>query len=422
MKRTTLAAAIATCTLALAAAVAVPATAAPVDGSLIAEDTAPAPVVAPDATVVGVDANLVAGLSVRGHQGKPVTIAAKGEKARTGMAKASSPVVFKGLTPGKAYAVSIDGQRIGVATPVAKPGAAYGLKVATTGTPGAVRLSWSQQALRTAGKVTYQVTATPAGLMGRSGKAAAPVSLTTASTQAELTGLATDTLYTFTITPTNSAAAGKESSASMTRTLAELTGTDVAVDSTPLPAPTPAPAPAPAASNGGGASAPSGPSTRTIYVCPDGFSTSGDVCTDTKAYTYRTQTLTQAYAWHTETISQAYTYTWTKVGTHEEPSGGACSYLPNPNSPTGLDIYCPPPRVVDDYANVKNATPTGYTDNGTAWVKDVQVKDATPAGYTDNGTAWVKDVQVKDAAPAGYTDNGTAWVKTVSKVAQVVPA
>lgn len=422
MKRTTLAAAIATCTLALAAAVAVPATAAPVDGSLIAEDTAPAPVVAPDATVVGVDANLVAGLSVRGHQGKPVTIAAKGEKARTGMAKASSPVVFKGLTPGKAYAVSIDGQRIGVATPVAKPGAAYGLKVATTGTPGAVRLSWSQQALRTAGKVTYQVTATPAGLMGRSGKAAAPVSLTTASTQAELTGLATDTLYTFTITPTNSAAAGKESSASMTRTLAELTGTDVAVDSTPLPAPTPAPAPAPAASNGGGASAPSGPSTRTIYVCPDGFSTSGDVCTDTKAYTYRTQTLTQTYTWHTETISQAYTYTWTKVGTHEEPSGGACSYLPNPNSPTGLDIYCPPPRVVDDYANVKNATPTGYTDNGTAWVKDVQVKDATPAGYTDNGTAWVKDVQVKDAAPAGYTDNGTAWVKTVSKVAQVVPA
>lgn len=422
MKRTILAAAIATCTLALAAAVAVPATAAPADGSLIAEDTAPAPVVAPDATVVGVDANLVAGLSVRGHQGKPVTIAAKGEKARTGMAKASSPVVFKGLTPGKAYTVSIDGQRIGVATPVAKPGAAYGLKVATTGTPGAVRLSWSQQALRTAGKVTYQVTATPAGLMGRSGKAAAPVSLTTASTQAELTGLATDTLYTFTITPTNSAAAGKESSASMTRTLAELTGTDVAVDSTPLPAPTPAPAPAPAASNGGGASAPSGPSTRTIYVCPDGFSTSGDVCTDTKAYTYRTQTLTQAYTWHTETISQAYTYTWTKVGTHEEPSGGACSYLPNPNSPTGLDIYCPPPRVVDDYANVKNPTPAGYSDNGTAWVKTVQVKDATPAGYTDNGTAWVKDVQVKDAAPAGYTDNGTAWVKTVSKVAQVVPA
>jgi hypothetical protein len=421
MKRTTLAAAIATCTLALAAAVAVPATAAPVDGSVIAEDTAPAPVVAPDATVVGVDANVVGGLSIRGHQGKPVTISARGEKTRTGMAKAANPVVFKGLTPGKAYTVSIDGQRIGVATPVAKPGAAYGLKVATTGTPGAVRLSWSQQAQRAAGKVTYRVTATPAGLMGRSGKTVAPVSLTTASTQAELTGLATDTLYTFTITPTNTAAAGKESSASMTRTLGELTGSDVAADPTPQPAPTPAPAPAPS-NSGGGASAPSGPSTKTIYVCPDGFSASGDVCTDTKAYTYRTQTLTQAYTWHAETISQPYTYTWTKVGSHEEPSGGACSYLPNPNSPTGLDIYCPPPNIVDDYANVKNPTPAGYTDNGTAWVKTVQVKDATPAGYTDNGTAWVKDVQVKDTAPTGYTDNGTSWVKTVSKVAQVVPA
>lgn len=422
MKRTTLAAAIATCTLALAAAVAVPATAAPVDGSVIAEDTAPAPVVAPDATVVGVDANLVGGLSVRGHQGKPVAISAKGEKTRTGMAKAANPVVFKGLTPGKAYTVSIDGQRIGVATPVAKPGAAYGLKVATTGTPGSVRLSWSQQAQRAAGKVTYQVTATPAGLMGRTGKTVAPVSLTTASTQAELTGLATDALYTFTITPTNTAAAGKESSASMTRTLGELTGTDVAVDPTPQPAPAPAPAPS---NSGGGASAPSGPSMKTIYVCPDGFSASGDVCTDTKAYTYRTQTLTQAYTWHAETISQAYTFHTGVVGSHvvtHPPTH--CDYLPNPNSPTGLDIYCYGgyDEVVQDYGQIKDATPAGYTDNGTAWVKTVQVKDATPAGYTDNGTAWVKDVQVKDTAPTGYTDNGTSWVKTVSKVAQVVPA
>ena len=50
------------------------------------------------------------------------------------------------------------------------------------------------------------------------------------------------------------------------------------------------------------------------------------------------------------------------------------------------------------------------------------MKDATPTGYTDTGTAWVKDVQVKDTAPIGYADTGTAWVKTVGKVAQVVPA
>jgi len=57
--------------------------------------------------------------------------------------------------------------------------------------------------------------------------------------------------------------------------------------------------------------------------------------------------------------------------------------------------------VVDDYANVK---------------------DATPAGFTDNGSGWVRDVEVKDAAPTGYADNGSAWVKTAAKVQRTVPA
>jgi hypothetical protein len=423
MKRTTLAAAIATCTLALAAAVAVPATAAPADGSVIAEDTAPAPVVAPDATVVGVDANIVAGLSVSGHGGKLVTLTAKGEKSRTASSKASSPVVFKSLTPGKSYAVAIDGRRIGTAVPVSKPGAAYGLKVSTTGTPGEVKLTWSAQANRTAGKVTYQVAATPSsGLSVRSG-ALTPRTLSTETTTAVLSGLATDTLYMFTVTPANTAATGTASNASMTRTLGELSGT-IATDPAPAPTPTPAPStPTPSSSGGGGGA--SAPATRTIWVCPDGFTASGDACSDTKPYTYRTQTLTSAYTWHSETITTAYTYHTAAVGSHvvtHPPTH--CDYLPNPNSPTGLDIYCYGgyDETVIDYGQVKDATPAGYTDNGTAWVKTVQVKDATPAGFTDNGTAWVKDVQVKDNAPAGYTDNGTAWVKTVSKVAQVVPA
>lgn len=50
------------------------------------------------------------------------------------------------------------------------------------------------------------------------------------------------------------------------------------------------------------------------------------------------------------------------------------------------------------------------------------VRVATPTGYTDNGTAWAKDVQVKDTAPVGYADSGTAWVKTVGKTATMVPA
>lgn len=395
MKRTIVVTGIATCMLALAAAVAVPATAAPLEGAVIAEDTTPAPTVAPDATLVGVDANVVGGLTVRGHQGKPVTVSTKGEKPRTAVARASSPAVFRNLTAGKSYAVSIGGQRIGTATPVSKPGAAYGLKVATTSTPDGVRLTWSQQAKRSAGKVTYQVTATPDGVNQRSGKTVAPMSLTSSVTQAEITGLDPNTLYTFTITPTNTAASGRASSASMTKTLAELTGTEVTADVTPVPEvpaptpPTPAPAPAPAP-GGGGAPAPSAPSTRTIYVCPDGFSEIAGQCQTTRPYTF-----------HTETQRQSYTYTWTKTGTRRNTTNEVCNYLPNPSSPTGLDIYCTGAYDEDVYSNVK---------------------DATPAGWTDNGSAWVKDVQVKDAAPAGYSDNGSEWVKTADKVAQVVPA
>ena len=47
-----------------------------------------------------------------------------------------------------------------------------------------------------------------------------------------------------------------------------------------------------------------------------------------------------------------------------------------------------------------------------------QVRDATPTGYTDTGTNWQK----RDPAPEGYLDSGTQWVLTVPKVARVVPA
>ncbi|HAN71000.1 MAG TPA: hypothetical protein DCQ36_05350, partial [Actinobacteria bacterium] len=50
------------------------------------------------------------------------------------------------------------------------------------------------------------------------------------------------------------------------------------------------------------------------------------------------------------------------------------------------------------------------------------VKDATPAGYTDNGSAWVRTIQVKDTAPTGYADDGTQWVKTAAKVERTIPA
>lgn len=322
-------------------------------------------------------------ITVTHHKGKSVVLFAKGEQIRRSLAPGSKPVTFTGLTAGRVYTVSVGGQPIGTVVALDAPGAASGLRVSTTDTPGTVALEWSHSATRTTGgsDIEYVVSATSA-------TADDVTAVVTGVRTAQLSGLNPQALYSFSVTPRNTAGAGKATKASMTRTLAQLTGTTPKTDETPAApearrsdvTPTPAPAPAPAP----------GPSTRTIWVCPDGFGEVAGQCQKTQAYTF-----------HSETETRAYTYTWTKVGSHEEPSGEPCNYLPNPNSPTGLDIYCPPPRVVDDYANVK---------------------DATPAGYTDNGSAWTRTVQVKDAAPAGYADNGTAWFTTAAKVERTVPA
>ncbi len=50
------------------------------------------------------------------------------------------------------------------------------------------------------------------------------------------------------------------------------------------------------------------------------------------------------------------------------------------------------------------------------------MKDAPPTGFTDNGSSYTKTELVKDTTPAGYSDNGTAWITTTAKVAQEVPA
>lgn len=387
-KRTWLAAITVSAALAAGVGLAPLASAAPEAGSLIAEDSTPAPA-APGTLIVGVDADIPNGLTVHGAGGKPVTVETPGQRARTVMpAKTTGTAVFTKLVAGKAYTVSIAGKRIGTATPVAAPSPAWGLTVSTTDQPGAVALEWKHQPSPAQGKVTYRIIATPRELDGRSLPSDRAITATAAATSWTLQGLDPTGLYTFTVAPANSAAVGKATTAIMNRSLADISGMQkVATDAAPAPAPTaptapPAPPAAPAA--------PSAPATRTIYVCPDGFTDNAGVCEQTMAYTY-----------HSVIETRAYTYTWTKVGSHTEPSNGPCNYLPNPNSPTGLDIYCPPPNVVDDYANVK---------------------DATPAGFTDNGSAWTKTTQVRDSMPAGYTDNGTAWVKTVSKVAQVVPA
>ena len=166
----------------------------------------------------------------------------------------------------------------------------------------------------------------------------------------------------------------------MSRTLTELNGTTDVPTTPSLPAPTPpaptTPPPAPAP----------GPSTKTIYVCPDTFTENAQgVCAKTQPYTFTTK----AYTFHTEA--------------------------------TG------PAPILDSYETAVAACPGGYNFEDYGWVKYCRkygaaptksVKDATPTGYTDTGTEW----STKDAPPAGYTDNGTAWVTTAAKIAKVVPA
>jgi hypothetical protein len=135
--------------------------------SLIAQDSAPAPL-ASTALVVGVDADIPSGLTVRGTAGKTVTLRAAGEKARSAVAPTpDAPVVFTKLTAGKAYTVYLGGKPIGTATPVSTPSPAWGLTVSTTDTPDAVTLEWKHQPTRAQGKLAYQVAATPRALDGR---------------------------------------------------------------------------------------------------------------------------------------------------------------------------------------------------------------------------------------------------------------
>lgn len=127
--------------------------------SVIAQDTTAPPAPVSSAVVVGVDANIVRGLTVTGARGKTVTVSARGTKPRTVKSSKTAPVVIRGLIPGKAYNVAIGGVRIGTATPLAAPGATYGLTVATTNTKGQVQLTWKQQAAPAQGSVTYEVSA-----------------------------------------------------------------------------------------------------------------------------------------------------------------------------------------------------------------------------------------------------------------------
>ena len=370
----------------LLAPLAAPAVADTAPDTVIAADTTPEqPAAVAPASVsrmVGIDANIVNGLTVTGAGGSRVTLTARGEGTRTAKPARKSAAVFRNLTAGKAYSVRANGTLVGTGTPVAAVGPTVGLTVSTTSAPDEVLLRWNQRPTRGQGDaISYTVVAKPLTALGRGPATATEVSGVTTDRAATLT-LDPTTRYTFTVTPRNTASAGRSTSATMSRTLAELNGT-VDVPTTPsLPAPTP---PAPTTPPAPPAPAP-GPSTKTIYVCPDTFTENAQgVCAKTQPYTFTTK----AYTFHTEA--------------------------------TG------PAPILDSYETAVAACPGGYNFEDYGWVKycrkygaapTTSVKDTAPSGYADTGTEW----STKDGTPAGYTDSGTAWVATAAKIATVVPA
>ena len=333
----------------------------------------------------------VGSITVTAQPGAKVTGAGKGLRS-TKVANKGGQVVFTKLTPGAVYTFTSQGERTS-ARAMETVGAASNLKVFTTDgahKSDSVLLTWQHRgtAARGADAIRYLITATPVTTVPIDTKAAQPrvVTAETSFTDYTLTGLNPDATYTFTVTPSNPIGTGRSTSATMSESLRTLTGGSVPTAPQPAaesprqpaqpavtpaaPAPAPAPQPAPR------------PATRTIYVCPDGYSEAGDLCEQVAPYTYHSVTETRGYSYHEEFVVTGW-----RVDPYPCSSGTA--------HPDGCHV------------------PLGYTTT---------VKDAPPAGWTDSGSGYQRTVEVKDALPAGYSDNGSAWVKVTAKVAREVAA
>lgn len=277
---------------------------------------------------------------VTGHGGRPVALVREGAHPLRVPRPGRAPATFTGLTPGATYTVIVGGLRVGAVTALDRPAPVSRVVVHRTPEVGTVQVTWQYRATRSAGRVGFDVVASAAGV---------PTVRTTVGDQRSttLSGLRPDALYTFTVTPRNSAGAGRSTSAVMTRFLGGAS-----------PAPSPA-APAPAVP----LSAPSpAPATRTIFVCPGGFTeNAAGTCTSRLDYTF-----------------------------HEEATGPA----PLLTSVETTIAACPAGANLEDYG----------------WVMYCRTYGPVPTRT------------VKDPTPDGYTDTGTAWERTVPKDAVVVPA
>ena len=344
-------------------------------------------------------------ITVIGHGGQPVTVWTKGTQPITKKPANANPVTFNGLKAGQVYAVYVGATQASVVRTLTAAGVASAVTVQAGPIDSSIDVSWDilLPTGTKAGSVSYLIEATS--------PTASPVSMkVTGTDHALITGLNPDAKYSFTVTPMLGATKGTPASATMIVTVGEafaLAKDEAAGNTGPVAKPAaPVPPSAPVApatpaspaapdspSTPAPAPGPSAPSTKTIYVCPDGFSdASGDLCGRTLAYTYTTS----AYTYHSEA-----NYVTVQTGTRTETvPGSSATGCSNGGTLYGDTCYATYPVYETQQQGTK------------------QVKDAGPAGYTDNGSAW----QQRDAMPAGYSDNGSAWVQTAAKVAKVVPA
>jgi antitoxin (DNA-binding transcriptional repressor) of toxin-antitoxin stability system len=328
---------------------AVPATA----QDVIATDASGTPVAEaaqPKATQPQATASIPRGIVVARPGGSAVTLTAKGQPTLRKPRPGNSPAVFTGLHAGTSYTVSVGGRVVGHVTAVDRPKPAAGLSVTTAATAGTVDLKWRYSATAATGgrQISFDVAAMPT-------TGSTVTTTVSGRTSAQLTGLDPKALYTFSVTPRNTAGKGAPSTAVMHRSLAELTGgsTDAPKGATPptpaavaIPVPaatpaTPAPAPAPAPR----------PSSVTIYVCPDGFSEVGGLCQKTLAYTFHTETVTTPYTYHQDAVQ-----TGTVEHYSADCSGGGV-YYPNNNPPATPTTAPPTPRTSRSRTRSPPATP-----------------------------------------------------------------
>jgi hypothetical protein len=332
-----------------------------------------------------------------------VTLRAKGVE-QSKKADSAGIAVFTKLTAGATYTLYSRDQSTQV-TALNTVAPTTDLTVVTTTLADSVALSWKHTGTKATGgsNLNYRITATPEKT------SALTINTETTGTATIISGIVPDLLYTFTVTPVNAMGPGKSTAAAMSVTLRSLmAGKDQPVTvqkvaETPALKPTPDSTPQ--------------PGTKTIYVCPTGYTESGSNCTKTlphtftySPYTYRTQVTNLVYTYHTETTGPM-----PLLDSFETPNVCPSGYNLEDYGVNGkwCRLYGPAPT-----AQVKNSPPAGFTDNGSNYTKSEQMKNNPPIGYTDNGTQWV----ATNPAPAGYTDNGTQYVATTAKEERVVPA